>query len=49
MSKTKEVHEYARKRYDGPAGAGPMTGRGLGRCSGSNVLKYGADWAAGSA
>ncbi|NLY71548.1 MAG: DUF5320 domain-containing protein [Clostridiales bacterium] len=26
----------------GPMGDGPMTGRGLGFCSGSDVLKYGA-------
>lgn len=26
----------------GPMGAGPMTGRGLGSCTGSKAVKYGA-------
>ncbi|HHX32001.1 MAG TPA: DUF5320 domain-containing protein [Bacteroidales bacterium] len=31
-----------RRDGTGPGGDGPMTGRGLGFCSGADVLKYGA-------
>ena len=31
-----------RRDGTGPMGAGPMTGRGLGLCTGANAVKYGA-------
>lgn len=31
-----------RRDGTGPMGAGSMTGRGLGLCTGANVVKYGA-------
>jgi hypothetical protein len=42
----KEVKYMPRRDGTGPMGAGPMTGRGLGFCTGANALKYGAGLAA---
>jgi hypothetical protein len=38
----KEVNIMPRRDGTGPMGAGSMTGRGLGLCTGANVVKYGA-------
>ena len=37
-----EVNSMPRRDGTGPMGAGAMTGRGLGSCTGANVIKYGA-------
>ena len=38
----KEVKSMPRRNGTGPMGAGAMTGRGLGLCTGANAVKYGA-------
>jgi hypothetical protein len=38
----KEVNSMPRRDGTGPMGAGSMTGRGLGFCTGANAVKYGA-------
>jgi hypothetical protein len=38
----KEVKSMPRRDGTGPMGAGSMTGRGLGLCTGANAVKYGA-------
>jgi hypothetical protein len=38
----KEVNIMPRRDGTGPVGAGSMTGRGLGLCTGANAVKYGA-------
>jgi hypothetical protein len=38
----KEVKNMPRRDGTGPMGAGSMTGRGLGLCTGANAVKYGA-------
>jgi len=38
----KEVKSMPRRNGTGPMGAGSMTGRGLGLCTGASVVKYGA-------
>jgi hypothetical protein len=38
----KEVNSMPRRDGTGPMGAGSMTGRGLGFCTGANSVKYGA-------
>lgn len=38
----KEVNGMPRRDGTGPMGAGTMTGRGLGFCTGANAVKYGA-------
>jgi len=38
----KEVKSMPRRDGTGPMGAGSMTGRGLGLCTGVNAAKYGA-------
>src|SRR5690554_2791174 len=43
MSKTsEEVLRLPRMDGSGPFGRGPLTGRGLGLCTGTNAIKYGA-------
>jgi hypothetical protein len=38
----KEVKSMSRRDGTGPMGAGSMTGRGLGLCTGADAVKYGA-------
>jgi hypothetical protein len=38
----KEVNNMPRRDGTGPMGAGSITGRGLGICTGANAVKYGA-------
>jgi hypothetical protein len=38
----KEVNSMPGRDRTGPIGAGSMTGRGLGLCTGANAVKYGA-------
>jgi hypothetical protein len=38
----KEVKNMPRRDGTGPMGAGSMTGRGLGLCTGANAVKYGS-------
>ncbi len=38
----KEVNSMPRRDGTGPMGAGSITGRGLGFCTGANAVKYGA-------
>lgn len=38
----KEVNHMPGRDGTGPAGLGPLTGRGFGNCSGATIAKYGA-------
>jgi hypothetical protein len=47
VTNNKEVDGMPGRDGTGPVGAGPMTGRGLGLCTGVNTVKYGAGFGMG--